>query len=394
MLYVILIEFWDHRGLLLTLVPYLLQSGNAYCSYPIKRTANYWRNGLGRDILRRNLKPGDRYITAVEAAEQLGVSRMSADRAMNVLVRRQTLVRQRGRGTFVGPSVKASSPISAVHVHLLMFMEGETSTTLPSQPAVLAGLRRVMPSAILHAHFLPFTQGCHHAKQLVQNEPLGTKSVWVLAVSPYEVQQWFAQESVPAIVLGEAYPGIALPDMEADQMESGVQLLRLASRLGAKRFTYVNSQNWRRGDTAALNGALQELGSFGKAADCLEVCNISSDVDETKRLLRELLVRCTDPENKQKQGLICRSHHFVELVLDIAEEIGVSVPEDLIVVYNRYWTDEHPILVPCVDELATIEEGFAIIASLAGQVLERSSQEVAPVRLPVRFVFPEGYDPL
>lgn len=348
---------------------------------------------LGRDILRRRLKPGDRYITAVEAAEQLGVSRMSADRAMSLLVKRKTLVRQRGRGTFVGPRVSVPTTTSVIHVHLLMFIEGELLATWPSQPAILAGLRSVMPSAILHVHFLPFEEGCHHAKQLVQNESAESRSIWILAVSPYEVQQWFAQEAVPAIVLGEAYPGIALPDMEADQMKSGGQLLRLASRLGAKRFTYVNTQNWRQGDTAALNGALQELGSFGMAADRLEVCNIPNNADETQRLLRELVQRCTDPANKEKQGLLCRSHRFVEMILDIAEEQGVSVPDDFIVVYNRYWTDDRPILVPCVDEIATIQEGFAMIGSLAGQVLAASGQKVAPVRLPVRFVFPEGYEP-
>ena len=349
---------------------------------------------LGRDILRRNLKPGDRYITAVEAAEQLGVSRMSADRAMSLLVKRKALVRQRGRGTFVGPGVNGSSATNVIHVHLLLFMEGELNATWPSQPAILAGLRSVMPSAILHAHFLPFTEGCHHAKQLVKNEPLTNRSVWILAVSPYEVQQWFAQESVPAIVLGEAYPGVALPDMEADQLESGGQLLRLANRLGAKHFTYINTQNWRQGDTAALNGALQELGNHGMAADHLEVCNIPNNADEMKRILRDLVLRCTDPANEEKRGLLCRSYRFVDMVLDIAEEIGVSVPDDFIVVYNRYWTDEHPILVPCVDEMATTEEGFAMLAALSKKVLASNGGEVASVRLPVRFVFPEGYEPL
>ena len=349
---------------------------------------------LGRDILRRNLKPGDRYITTQEAAVQLGVSRMSADRAMNVLVKRKALVRQRGRGTFIGSSMKTASSTNVVHVHFLMFTQGESNTIWKLQPSILSGLRCVMPSAILHTHFLSFTDGYRHAKQIVENEPSMNQSGWILAASPFEVQRWFAQKSIPAIVFGEAYPGISLSDMKADQMESGVKLLNLANHLGAKRFVYINTQNWRQGDMAALNGALQELGNLKITADRLEVCSIPNNTDETKQILCELISRCTTSENNEKQGLLCRSRHFVELLLKIAEEVGVSVPDDLIVVYNRFWTDEGSILVPCVDEMVTVEEGFKMMATLIDKIFSPNDQEISTVRIPTKLAAPERYGSL
>ena len=175
---------------------------------------------LGNDILQRGLKSGDRYITTVKAAEQLGVSRMSADRAMNVLVEKRLLIRQRGRGTFVGPGARTSAISNAIHVHLIIFGEGESTMVFPPPAATLAGLRSVMPTSILHTHILPFADGCLHARQLVESEPSTNLSAWILAASSREVQQWFAQQDIPTIVLGGVFPEISLPNMEPDQTEA------------------------------------------------------------------------------------------------------------------------------------------------------------------------------
>ena len=58
---------------------------------------------LEQDIRQRGLWAGDRYLTASEAAELLGVSTATAHRAMQVLAQRRMLVRHPSRGTFVGP---------------------------------------------------------------------------------------------------------------------------------------------------------------------------------------------------------------------------------------------------------------------------------------------------
>ena len=51
----------------------------------------------------RELQIGDRYLNAHEAADMLGVSRATAQRAMKVLGDTQTLLRRPKLGTFVGP---------------------------------------------------------------------------------------------------------------------------------------------------------------------------------------------------------------------------------------------------------------------------------------------------
>ena len=162
---------------------------------------------LGEDIVRRGLRPGDRYVTAAQAAQQLGVSRMSVDRAMNLLVQRRLLVRQRGRGTFVGP-VAGSRPANAAHpCPLARFWRRRTGVELPGpfgHPLGTARARFPRQSCIPTCCLFP--DALHHVQELVDSEPSTHRSGWILSLSPREVQEWFARRGVPAIVLGTAFP--------------------------------------------------------------------------------------------------------------------------------------------------------------------------------------------
>src|SRR6185295_7888601 len=54
------------------------------------------------EIRSRSLREGDRFMTTDEVGQMLGVSSATAHRALNYLVKRKLLVRQHGRGTFIG----------------------------------------------------------------------------------------------------------------------------------------------------------------------------------------------------------------------------------------------------------------------------------------------------
>src|ERR1700733_3329592 len=89
---------------------------------------------LELDIQRRGLRRGDSYMTADGVSEWLGISRMAANRAMNVLAHRQILVRQRSRGTFIGPAVEEPSDMIASKskcVHLITFVDDSPEVQLP-----------------------------------------------------------------------------------------------------------------------------------------------------------------------------------------------------------------------------------------------------------------------
>src|SRR5687767_4741693 len=66
---------------------------------------------LVADIESRKLKPGDRYLTTADASKMLGVGNGLANRALQLLERRQVITRQQRRGAFISaPKTAASSP--------------------------------------------------------------------------------------------------------------------------------------------------------------------------------------------------------------------------------------------------------------------------------------------
>ena len=344
---------------------------------------------LGEDIVRRGLRPGDRYVTAAQAAQRLGVSRMSVDRAMNLLVQKRLLVRQRGRGTFVGPVARCRPATDATHVHLLVFGEGEPALNCPAHTVILAGLRRAIPSAIVHTHMLPFPDALHYVQELVSSEPATNRSGWILSLSPREVQEWFARRGVPAIVLGTAFPGVPLADIQSDQSEAGAELLRLAHRMDAGHYVFVNRQNWRQGDVAAMNGALRELGVLRLPPNRFEVCNIPSRADGSRRIIETVMRRCMDDEDGGKPVFLCRATGIARLALGVADRLGVGVPDDLGIVYQRPWTDDSPVFAPCVSESSAPEEGFVLAGRLLEQALSSDTGKPESVRMPLQCMFPE-----
>ena len=63
---------------------------------------------LERDIRRRGLAPGQKYLTGPESAQLLGTSVASANRALQRLAEQDIVVRRRKSGTFVGLALATS----------------------------------------------------------------------------------------------------------------------------------------------------------------------------------------------------------------------------------------------------------------------------------------------
>ena len=109
---------------------------------------------LEQDIARRGLRTGEEYLTAEAAAEMLGVSRMTANRAMNVLARRKVLMRYRSRGSFVGSAVTPQPAADVCSIHLLTFVDDNPGLQIPAG-RMLLGLHESLPAANLQIHTIP-----------------------------------------------------------------------------------------------------------------------------------------------------------------------------------------------------------------------------------------------
>src|ERR1700759_3395110 len=70
---------------------------------------------LERHIRASGLQAGDRYITAEQAAQLIGGSIMTIQRAMKLLAGRNILERRPKAGTFIGSAAVSSTELSCIH---------------------------------------------------------------------------------------------------------------------------------------------------------------------------------------------------------------------------------------------------------------------------------------
>ncbi len=348
---------------------------------------------LEADIRRRRLIPGQRYLTAEKAAAQLGVSRMTAHRVMNLLVERDLLVRQQGRGTFVGPAAGSSLPHRKVtHVHLIGCFEGEASAKMIPSELLLPGLRQVIPDAILHSHTFPFDDAKWHVGELLSESRSdeAAPTAVILTLSSREVQEIVAQRGIPTVVIGSVFPGISLPHFESDQFEVGNQMLGVAHQLGGRRFTFVHRERWRQGDLTAFDGMLTALTQTGLRPNQIRVRNFPGEETVTRQIFEELIRETCQDRSAPKPALLCRGVQTAQLLLETADSLGLRVPDDFAVVYSRSWTERTSLPIPAIEDIATNEACILTVARMLQNQLDDSSAEGGHHLLPVKVVMPDS----
>ena len=125
------------------------------------------RQSLAALIASGELKPADRFPTSQVLADELGVTRVTVDRAINELAREGLCERIQGRGTFVSdsaPRITASDVVALVmpshddvwegmlqgvlsglrdHRHYCMVVDFTLPGDVPTPPALMAKLKRL-----------------------------------------------------------------------------------------------------------------------------------------------------------------------------------------------------------------------------------------------------------
>ena len=314
---------------------------------------------------------------------------MSAHRAMELLVERKFLVRKRGRGTFVGPAAPKpnghETKTAVTHVHFIHCGEGETLLPPLSHDDLVGGLLEVIPETVLHTHLFPYDRAEECVRGLLDSiRGDGARRGFLLTLSPREVQRLFADAKLPTIVVGSVFPGIDLPNLEADQAEIGRNLIRLAHRLGARRFVFINSEHWRRGDSRAFDGLVDGLAELGLPANRVAIRNHPRDAAQTESLLGATLDELESLEGDETPAFLCRSPRMAALARRVADSRGLRIPEDLVVVYDRPWLYADVEPEPHVADALSVREGVGQLARMLSRGLGAGTSAIAPVRVPSR----------
>jgi DNA-binding LacI/PurR family transcriptional regulator len=333
------------------------------------------------DIRSRRLGPGDRYLTAREAAEQLGLSTATCHRAMKLLVERDILIRRPNSGTFVSENMESQSTSRVRAVHILLSADRRLGE-LP-RDAVLDGLWNALPGVGLHFTILPATNEVEYLEELLAGSASAGQLMGVIAVScSGDIYNYLASQNLPVAVIGSVHrTEDQLASVDCDQHQAGFLLAEHMLKKGYRRFTLLIRELWRPGDHRFFEGVQESLHAAGLPIGALRVCSFPIDPRSFRQQVGPLLGEMTEPT-----AVICRIPIFQSLL----EGVRSAEPElpwhnvEVAVHFDNNVPDNLPACsYTCrkasVAEVAEIAGKMLVQISAGEQLVERH------VFLPVEF---------
>jgi DNA-binding LacI/PurR family transcriptional regulator len=342
---------------------------------------------IENDIRVRGLSPGDRYLTAADVGLMLGVSTATAHRAMNVLVKHELLRREHGRGTFVGTGVGPQRHISIRTIYIFIEEQQRDLTSVPLE-SIVAAVRRELPSTNVQFCFIPGNSGVKFVQELVEVARKAGHFAGAIPIScSREVYRYLASTGAPVVVLGSLYPDQSqLTSVDVDYYTTGHLLAEYLASRGHRRIALFATGGGRPGDNAFYDGVGEALTTAGLAPNALIMRVFPQDFDAFYSQAHELLGNPRRPT-----AVICASDRLISSVAACAEDLKLSVPDDLELVFQSQSAPGVRLAqYAYVQPKSSFQEVASFLAEMLRKLSERKSIEKRHVLLPVELHVPSA----
>ena len=322
---------------------------------------------IEREIRSRGLREGDRFMTTEEVGQMLGVSNATAHRAMNHLVGHSLLVRQHGRGTFVGRIAGEARPPQLQTVHILL-PEDQRQVASVELDVLVEAVRAHFGRISVHVSFLGGDDAAEVARELAAHAQDAQRRVGVIPIScPREVYRALSEAGVPTVVFGSIYGDQRhLASVDVDHRQAGQLMTEHLLRGGHQRLALLATGGGRPGDDAFYDGVSDVLTRAALPHNALIVRTFPQDFAAFRAQVEELLAGFDRPT-----GVICRSERFVGVVATVAAAAGLASPRDLDIVFQTQ--SSRPLTKASVANYAHVRprESFKQIAQELAIMLKR-----------------------
>lgn len=288
---------------------------------------------LEADIVSRKLKPGDPYLSTVDAAKMLGVSANAANRALQVLAKRNLIERRQGKGSSVtAPPSDAKKP-TLKRVHLLVHQNYLRTEGLMAD-GVVVGMQEALPVAQIQFNFLPAdgeSEG-DYVNQLISEALRSSASEgFVLVRASLSAQRLLMASGLPTVVHGTLFPSISgVAWIDRDQAAIGRELAERLLDEGCERIVVMLRHRPMPGDHVMLDAVSALLAERGMSADAVSVRPLPGDAEavgaEAVRLMKG---------SEAKVGFLCRNEPQGEAVSEALSGAKLKAPIVLCDVYRK-----------------------------------------------------------
>jgi DNA-binding LacI/PurR family transcriptional regulator/DNA-binding transcriptional regulator YhcF (GntR family) len=279
---------------------------------------------LQRDIYEKRLTPGDPYLNTADAARLLGVSTVAANRALQLLVKRDILCRRQRRGTFIADPRQNSDPALIEQVHLLVHKDFLKSEGLLADGVIL-GIQEKLPRADIQFNFLPADGEGPYTNRII-SEVLNSPRLqaFVLVRAPLQVQRIVQSSGLPSVIHGTPFPSItSVPWIERDHYQAGRIAAARLIRHGLRRLTVLTREKPMPGDYRMLDGVRDEMSSLNLPISDIAWRSLPSDTEAVRYAVTDLL-----KDGKRGQGFICRSRPLADGAMEAIAADGLSLGVD------------------------------------------------------------------
>jgi DNA-binding LacI/PurR family transcriptional regulator/DNA-binding transcriptional regulator YhcF (GntR family) len=338
---------------------------------------------IADDIKRRKLRPGDPYLSTLEAAGLLGVSTTAANRAMQMLVKRRLLERRQKKGTFIAqPSATVDdAPLRRVH---LLVQENYLRTEGLLADGTVIGMHGQLPSAQMQFNFLPADDQATFVERVIAEAMRSRQTEgFVLVRASLDTQRAIALSGLPAAVIGTLHPSVPhIPWVDRDHRQAGRLLVDHLLGAKVKRFIVLMRDRMFQGDHILLDSIGERLAQSKLALSSLTLRCLPADNQAIAAAVEELLAR-----NGERAGIICRSEPLALGASTAARNLRLREDEDLRIVLTDVYRkgSEPPPVWPHLKMVLTPEQVGEHIGRMLAQQARREAveppHEIVPVDL-------------
>jgi DNA-binding LacI/PurR family transcriptional regulator len=239
---------------------------------------------------------------------------------MQELAKRRILELRPGAGTFIGPRVE-SSRVKTIH---LITTPEATSVPLLLE-GLVKGLMKALPGFSVQTNTEPAEAREEYLEELLTNRQdiVGV----VLAAVSHETRVFFSKRNIPVVVTGYTEEDVDLPCVDYPQRQMGRMVGEFLLDRGHTRLGLLPSEYWLPGDTHFLSGFQEVLAGRSIPADGFIVQPLPRDPDMARVVLQRMLQSPSRPS-----ALICRRPWMISQCLQTVRELGLRVPEDILIV--------------------------------------------------------------
>lgn len=333
---------------------------------------------LAADIEDRNLKPGDRYLTTVDASKLLGVSNGLANRALQLLERRQIITRQQRSGAFIAnlPGELSLPPLRRVH---FLVHQNYLASEGIGNDMVLLGMQEELPGVHVQISFLPQENADGFVADLIDHSLTAkARDGFILVRAPFEVHQLVSNSGVPALVYGGIYPGITrLTRLDRDMASIGYLATDYLLAQGHKKIALLTRQETLPGDHDTLDAIRRRLTESKLDPDALYERFLPPATIVCEAAVQRLLNQTNPPT-----GFVCRTIRMANAVKEVATKRKMLQKTDTVLCDSYLPANQAPQHVYLRPLYSSEEQGKHMARMLAAMARgEVVPDEIIPVKL-------------